>query len=298
MKVVITGASGFVGRNLSKYLKEKGNEIEALSLRSDQWTFSEDANALIHLAGKAHDTRNISASEEYFKINTELTQKVFDKFLDSNIRDFIYFSSVKATADTVENILDENNINSPQTPYGKSKLAAEKYILSKNIPAEKRVLIVRPCMIHGPGNKGNLNLLYKILQKGIPWPLAVFENKRSFLSIDNLNFLIYEMLKNKNVSAGVYNFSDDQSLSTNDLIKIIANASGKKASLLYIPKNIILGIAKLGDFFRLPLNSERVKKLTESYVVTNEKIKHAIGIKNLPVSARDGITNTISSFKK
>ncbi len=297
MKITITGASGFVGSNLSKYLEDKGNVVGKLSLRNPDWILNKNADVIIHLAGKAHDTANTSADDEYFKVNRDLTIQLFEEFLNSEIRDFIYFSSVKATADTIIGILDENHSSDPQTPYGKSKLQSEKYLLSKTLPAGKRVFIIRPCMIHGPGNKGNLNLLYKVVEKGIPWPLADFDNKRSFLSIDNLNFLIERIVSDQNIKSGIYNFSDDQALSTNDLVKIIANTSGKKERLLKIPKHLISMVAKTGDFFKLPLNSERLKKLTENYIVSNQKIKTALKIDSLPITAEEGMKKTIESFK-
>lgn len=297
MKITITGATGFVGQNLSEYLEEKGNIIDKLSLRKPHFSLQKDADAVIHLAGKAHDTANTSADDEYFKVNTDLTIKLFEDFLNSYIGDFIYFSSVKATADTIIGILDENHLSDPKTPYGKSKLKAENYLLSKALPSGKRVFIIRPCMIHGPGNKGNLNLLYKMVEKGIPWPLADFENLRSFLSIDNLNFLIERIVSEKSIKSGIYNFSDDQALSTNDLVKIIANTSGKKERLLKIPKHLISFVAKTGDYLKLPLNSERLKKLTENYIVSNQKIKTALNINSLPVSAEEGMKKTIESFK-
>ena len=296
MNIIITGATGFVGKNLSKFLKEKGHHISPLSLRK-AWELDQNAEAIIHLAGKAHDTKNTSAEKEYFEINTELTKKLFEEFLNTTAQDFIYFSSVKATADTVEGFLDENHKSNPQTPYGKSKLYAEEYLLSQKLPENKRLFIIRPCMIHGPGNKGNLNLLYKFVQKGIPYPLAAFENKRSFLSIDNLNFLILEMLSNKNVGSGIYNFADDEVLSTNELVKLIANTSGKKEKLWKISSKLISATAKMGDVMKLPLNSERLKKLTENYWVSNQKIKNALGIDQLPVSASEGLEKTIKSFK-
>lgn len=298
MNITITGASGFVGQNLSKYLKDQGNSIVALSLRNENWTLEKNADAIIHLAGKAHDTSNTSDSESYFKINRDLTIVVFKEFLISDSKDFFYFSSVKATADTVGRVLDENFRSDPKTAYGKSKLEAENYLLRQNLPDGKRLFIIRPCMIHGPGNKGNLNLLYKFVEKGIPWPLASFENQRSFLSIDNLNFLILKILQNKEISSGIYNFADDQSLSTNDLVKIIANVSGKKEKLWKLNATLISGLAKFGDFMKLPLNSERLKKLTESYVVSNDKIKTSLGLSKLPVSSKEGLEKTIKSFQK
>src|SRR5690606_13145229 len=270
MKIIITGATGFVGQNLSIYLQEQQIHTYSVSLRNPAWTTEIDttADAIIHLAGKAHDTSNTSVADEYFKVNRDLTIALFDEFLKSDINDFFFFSSVKAVADTVDGVLYEDVLPTAVTPYGKSKLDAENYLLNQELPVGKRLFIIRPCMIHGPGNKGNLNLLYKLVEKGIPWPLAAFENQRSFLSIYNLCFLIHQMLLNKKVPSGIYHFADDKSISTNQLIKIISKASGKKTKLWTISSSLIKNIAKIGDKIKLPLNSERLKKLTESYVVS------------------------------
>ncbi|KQT17900.1 dehydratase [Chryseobacterium sp. Leaf404] len=295
MKITITGITGFVGKNLSEFLTENSCDVSGLSLRSN-WLFPQDASAVIHLAGKAHDTAKTSDEQEYFRINTDLSIQLFDQFIKSDAKDFFYFSSVKATADTVEGILDENHISDPKTPYGKSKMEAENYVLSKTLPAGKRLFVIRPCMIHGPGNKGNLNLLYKVVEKGLPWPLAAFHNQRSFLSIDNLNYLMFEMLKNNNVTSGIYNFADDDSISTNELIEVINSVVGKKPKLWNISRNFIEKTAAFGDKFKLPLNSERLKKLTESYVVSNKKIKYALGIESLPVKVKEGLQITLKTF--
>lgn len=299
MKVVITGISGFVGQNLSVYLKDRNIDVKGLSLRNINWKneLDKSCNAIIHLAGKAHDTSNTSSPEEYFKVNRDLTIELFNEFLNSDIQDFFYFSSVKAVADTVDGILDENVNANPLTPYGKSKMEAEEFLMRQKLPESKRLFIIRPCMIHGPGNKGNLNLLYKIVEKGLPWPLAAFENKRSFLSIDNLSYMIFEMLNHKEIVSGVYNFADDKSISTNQLVEIIAKSCGKKAKLWNIPHLLIINIAKIGDKIKLPLNSERLKKLTESYEVSNQKIKSALGIEKLPLTAEEGLEKTIKSFR-
>lgn len=300
MKTIITGASGFVGQNLSVHLIQNKYEVQKLSLRNMNWKNHLDphSDAIIHLAGKAHDTQNTSTPDQYFQINRDLTISLFDVFLDSSIQDFFYFSSVKAVADTVADVLVEDVVPSPKSPYGKSKLEAEQYIMSKELPEGKRVFIIRPCMIHGPGNKGNLNLFYNVVKKGIPYPLASFHNERSFLSIDNLNFLIASLLINKSIASGIYNFADDVHISTNELVTVIAEVLGKKPRFLYFPKKIIRGIAKGGDLVKFPLNSENLKKLTENYKVSNTKIKNALKIENLPVSSRDGLKKTINSFNK
>ncbi|MHA6280403.1 NAD-dependent epimerase/dehydratase family protein [Salinimicrobium sp. CAU 1759] len=297
MKVIITGASGFVGQNLIRYFEEKGKQTIPLSMRKSDWkkNFPKSAAAVIHLAGKAHDTANTSSEETYYQVNTGLTRQVFEAYLESDIPDFIYLSSVKAVADTVEDVLTEKEEPLPSTPYGKSKLRAEEYLLSRSLPPGRRLFILRPCMIHGPGNKGNLNLLYKTASKGIPWPLGAFDNRRSFCSMDNLAFITGELLKNKDIPSGIYNIADEEAISTIDLIKVIAAARGKKARILNVPAGLIKNISKAGDIFNLPLNSERLKKLTESYVVDNSKIKKAVG-KPLPLKTREGLLKTIKSF--
>lgn len=300
MKISITGASGFVGQNLEIYLREKKYNVKNLSLRKENWANNVDQEsvAIIHLAGKAHDTANTSVDEEYFKINRDLTIQLCDLFLKSDIRDFFYFSSVKSVADSVENILIEDIVGAPFTPYGKSKLEAEQYLLNQILPEGKRLFIIRPCMIHGPGNKGNLNLLYKVVEKGLPWPLAAFHNRRSFLSIDNLCYLLLLIIENEELVSGVYNFADDETLSTNELVTLISDSLEKKPKLWNIPVGLVKAAVKLGDVLPLPLNSERLKKLTESYVVSNKKIKNALGIEKLPLTAIEGLEKTIKSFSK
>ncbi len=290
--IFITGSSGFVGTYLKKYLNK---EYTFTDFIRSQTKIEISEEIVIHLAGIAHDLRKVSTEIDYFEINTELTKTVFDAFLTSNAKVFITLSSVKAVADEVDGVLTEEYIPNPITHYGKSKLLAEQYILSKEIPEGKRVYILRPCMIHGPGNKGNLNLLYKLVSKGIPWPLGAFDNKRSFCSIDNLMFIIKELINREDIPSGVYNVADDEALSTNEVISLLAESQNRKPKIWILPKCLIKAFAKLGDLLRLPLTTERLQKLTVSYVVSNQKINSAIA-KNLQVSAKDGLLKTFNSF--
>jgi nucleoside-diphosphate-sugar epimerase len=298
MKIVITGSSGFVGCNLINFFNLSLNELSMLNLRNLNWKseIDFDATAIIHLAGKAHDVKNSSKPEDYFEINTKLTQDLFDAFLASNCRDFIFFSSVKAVTDKGEEVVTEETLLNPKTAYGQSKLQAEEYILSNTIPVGKRVFIIRPSMIHGPGNKGNLNLLFQLVSKGFPWPLGAFQNQRSFCSIDNVCYVIDQILKRQDIPSGVYNIADDDNVSTNELIESIAVSTNRKARILHISKKLIYTIIKIGDVLHLPLNTERLDKLTENFVVSNTKIKDALGIEKLPVSAKEGLVRTIKSF--
>jgi nucleoside-diphosphate-sugar epimerase len=292
MNIFLTGAGGFVGNSIKKYLSHLFQFSDFN--RQEQIKIKEEI--VLHLAGIAHDLKKVSKPDVYYQINTELTKKVFDAFLDSEAKVFIVLSSVKAVADVIQFELTEEYIPNPKTHYGKSKLLAEEYILSKVIPQGKRVYILRPCMIHGPGNKGNLNLLYKIVSKGLPWPLGAFKNKRSFCSIDNLCFIINKLIENDQISSGIYNIADDVPLSTNELINLISETQNKNYHIWNVPKFLINRFAKIGDVLKLPLNSERLLKLTESYIVSNNKIKNAIN-KPFPLSSREGLIKTLNSFK-
>ena len=292
MSIYLTGASGFVGKNLITNFN-KDFDIKK-HIRGSEFLIKQ--NTVIHLAGKAHDLKNISNKDEYYKVNTELTKQIFDSFLISDSSVFIMLSSVKAVADNVVGILNEDCEPNPKTHYGKSKLLAESYILSKKIPNNKRVYILRPCMIHGPNNKGNLNLLYNLVSKRIPWILGSFQNKRSYCSIDNLLFIINELIKNNTIPSGVYNVADDEYLSTNEIISLISNSNNQKPIIFNLSPFIVKFIAKIGDIVPLPLNSERFKKLTESYMVSNEKLKKYIA-KELPLTSKEGVIKTLKSFK-
>lgn len=296
MKVLVTGASGFMGKNLiAALVRDRELIISSIKARLLDFENTINEDIVIHLAGLAHDLKNTVDINEYYEVNTELTKKIFDAFLSSNARVFIWISSVKAVADKLNGQLTEDYVPNPVSHYGKSKLLAEQYIQSKYIPANKRVYVLRPCMIHGPGNKGNLNLLYRIISKGVPWPLGLFENKRSFCSIDNICFVIEELIKRNDIPSGVYNVADSMPVSTNEIVRIIADSKNKKPIILNIPKFVINTISKISDFLHLPLNSERLQKLTETYLVSNKKLLMALG-KDLPVSSIDGLNKTFQSF--
>ncbi len=308
MKILITGVHGFVGSNLVKALSKEhtiyGLDIVSPEKEGVEKTYSwadldagqvPEVDGIVHLAGKAHDTKNQAAADVYFKVNRDLTIKMFDYFLSSSARMFVFFSTAKAAADRVEGVLTEDVVPAPVGPYGESKIAAEKYIL-EHMPSDKQVYIFRPCMIHGPGNKGNLNLLYNVVRKGIPWPLGAFENRRTFTSVENICFAVNGVLT-KDVPSGIYNMGDDEALSTNELIEEICKSLGKKAHIWRLPKGLMNGVANVGGWLHLPLNPERLRKLTENYISSNAKIKKALGVERMPVDAREGLKVTLESFR-
>lgn len=309
MNILITGINGFVGGNLAKewgqYYTIYGLDIIQTYKVGVDRTFAWDEldeipkiNAVVHLAGKVPDSDDTSDAKSYFDVNMGLTKKIFDWFLQSDTETFVFFSSVKAVADVVHgDKLTEDVVPEVSGPYCESKIKAEEYILSKKSEYErkgKRVYIVRPAMIYGPGDRGKINLLYGIVRLGIPWPLGAYENKRSFCSIDNITFVVEQLIITDRAESGIYHVCDDEVISTNELIEAMYEAIGKKAKIWHMPKIVVDKIAKVGTVLRLPINSFRLQKLTENYVVSNEKVKTALGIDNMPVSTEDGIEKTIN----
>ena len=288
MKFLITGAYGFVGTNLCRYLVEKGHECHALDLPDARraevpyasfysWDDLEklpEVDAVVHLAGKAHDLKKVSSPQSYFDVNVGLTQKIFTAMGDKAKR-FIYFSSIKAV--------------DGDTPYAQSKREAERWL-------DGRAIVLEPAMIHGPGNKGNLNLLVKVVKKGIPWPLAASENRRSFTSIGNICAVV-EALAERGAN-GTYPVCDDMPVSTNRLIELIAEAYGKKARLWKMPRWIMRMVASVGSALHLPLNRERLGKLTEDSVVDNSTLRVALGWQKMPVDAEEGLKTTLAEFAR
>ena len=314
LRILITGINGFVGTNFTNSwfrnhkifgldIHQPGKEGVERIYGWDELSKVPPVDAIVHLAGKAHDTKNRSEAQVYFDVNTRLTQKIFDYFLQSDARTFIFFSSVKAAADSVPgDVLTEDVIPSPVGPYGESKIRAEEYILNKlsvvsSQYSDKRVYILRPCMIHGPGNKGNLNLLYSVVKNGIPWPLGAYENSRSFCSIGNISYVVEQLIVKENIESGIYHVGDDEPLSTNELIRLISESVGKKSHIWRLPKGLMNAIAAFGGALKLPLNKERLRKLTENYVVSNAKIKQALGIDKMPLSANEWMRKTLDSFR-
>lgn len=281
MKILITGSHGFVGTHLVKAL-EGQHEILRWNILSDDPL--PEVDVVIHLAGKAHDTKHTTVAEEYSRVNTELTKKLYDQFLLSSAQKFIFFSSIKA--------------QDGDTPYAISKQKAEEYLMKNDafrIKRNKEVCILRPCMIYGTGMKGNLPLLIKVMKVGIPWPLAAFENQRSFASVDNVTYVV-EALLTRDVASGIYPICDDEPMSTNELVMLICQCLGRKCRMWSVPRGLVRLLARVGDVVRLPLNSERLRKLTENYVVDNQAIKTALKIPRMPVGIREGMKQSIQEM--
>lgn len=296
MKIAIIGATGFIGQNLLKALPE----ADSVSLRNEGWKLQVAiSSVIINLVGKAHDHKGTATEQDYFYANVDLVKDVFNSFMDSSASLLIHISSL-ASIEEFEAVdpLKETDDCNPISLYGKSKRAAEKWLIEQELPSTKKLIILRPPMVHGSGDKGNLALLYKLLSKGIPYPLSSFDNNRSFISIDNFSFFIQKIIeKQGELESGIYHIADNESVSTKEIIKIIKNITDRRVPSIAIPKFLVKGIAKIGDIIPIPLNSSKLKKMTSDLLVSTRKIKQALGIDQLPLTAKEGLEKTIKSFE-
>ena len=307
-RIFITGVSGFIGVNLIKYLGAHDNfilfghsrnvakakiQLSGLPIELIETYSSEIFNKLkidtvVHLAGIAHDLSNQYKPSDYYQVNCENTKIIFNEFIKSKAKKFVFLSSIKAAVDVSLQPVDEIIQPAPVTDYGKSKLKAEEYIQSVNLEDGKRAYIFRPCMIHGHGNKGNLNLLYRYAKTGLPYPFGAFRNQRSFLSMDNLNF-IFQAFLNKDIPSGIYHLADDGMISTKDLFQLIGSEIGNKPIVWNLPSKLVESL------FSLIGKRATLRKLTEDMMVSNQKLLQYIE-QPLPVKMSDGLKKTIHSF--
>ncbi len=311
MHIFLTGGTGFVGQAIIKYFNVNHPDwkIFAISraennpiLKNVQWLTGHqdfgqiiDENSIksvIHLAGKAHDTKNTSKAEEYFEVNYGITKKLFDAFASSNASKFIFLSSIKAVGDDQAYITNALDLSEPQTPYAKSKREAEKYIQNFNLSSGKSFYILRPTLIYGPSVKGNLATLVKFARKGLPYPFEAFENKRSYLSLNNLCHIFIKLVEN-GYNSMTLNIANEDAISTKELMSIIFGSIEKKPPRLYFPPFLIKAIASLGNHLPLPLNTEKLNKITSSFVVDTAEMTTKLGF-SLPETTR----GTISSITK
>jgi len=301
MKVLVLGGdTGFLGSHLSRKLKDPF-QCKFVSMRNLNWMDDGfTADCIINLVGKAHDFTGATAEKDFYYANFELAKKAFQLFASSQANVFIHISSLAAIEEIESSkSLSENAVYNSVSAYGKSKQAAEEWLMQQYLPSDKKLIILRPPMVHGAGDKGNLNQLYKLVSKGIPYPLVRFKNKRSFLSIDNFCFFIEQIiLQNAKMSTGIYHLADDETLSSNEIVTVMKQETGLKVPCFPLPKRVIRWLSKLGDHSKLPLNTWRLKKLTSNLVVSNKKIKLALAIQRLPKTAKQGLRETIRSFKQ
>ncbi len=302
INVAIAGSTGFLGKNLSEYLVERGFNVVPLFTRVLDWDTNhrnQNIDIIINLIGKAHDHENKATEIEYYNANVKMAAQLYTFYENSSASLFIHISSMAAVTEIESDvIITESTLPYPFSTYGRTKLMGEQVLIAANLSGNKKLVILRPTMIHGPGDKGNLSVLYKIISKKIPYPLGAYKNERSFLNIENFCFAIKKIIQDKEkINSVLYNISDDEPLSTEQIIRTIGKITKKRISIMAIPKFIVETVAFLGDYLKLPLNRTRLKKMSRNLVVSNQKFKQSFDIDKMPQDAQKGLNDTVQEFK-
>ena len=262
MKILITGATGFIGTQLSETLANSGHQVRATarSVAPNSSTTREivtcdlesadnldhlttGCDAIVHLAGRAHVMADDPATSEslYRSANVDVTKKLAQSASRTGVKRIILMSSVKVNGEstTIDSPFTSQNTPNPQDPYGRSKTQAEQALWEVSSTSGLEGVVIRPPLVYGPGVRANFASLIGIVNRGIPLPLGSIQNKRSFVSIDNLINCIATALQSSNASGQTFLVSDGNDLSTPELIRSIASALHKSPMLIPFPPALL-----------------------------------------------------------
>jgi len=285
--LLVTGSSGFVGKELLKSLSTKYN-IRPISLRSvsvEDVDFN-DIDCVLHLAGMAHQMQKIDP-QIYFDVNRDLTLKLASKAKSSGVRGFVFISSVKVYGDANSNeVQNELSACSPNDPYGQSKFEAELGLGKLDDPTFS-VAIIRAPLVYGSGVKGNLSRIMKLVKMLPVLPLGGVGNERSMVYVGNLIALIDKVIDTN--SNGVFIAGDQKPHSTSRLVELIANNLGKKVINFKLP-SFLVNAARL-------IAPGLVSRLFDSYIIDNKNTNALLSFKP-PYTFEQGIMEMVIDFKK
>jgi len=325
-RILITGGSGFLGMHLVRFFSQKGFRIRAtFNTRkpndtttgqvewakvdyissSQAWNnLIKDVDCVIHLIGRAHVFKESGQRDlrKFREINVYPTQALAESCLHSRkIKRFVFISSVSTVCSSSTQPINELSPCRPETGYGMSKLEAEN-LLKETLQDKISWCILRPAMIYGPEDPGNMRRLIELVRMGLPLPLANVHNARSFLYIGNLLEIMAKVLDHDNAKFKTYLVSDDESISTPELIRMIAKMLNKKVLIFPFPVVILRLMGKFGSLLEkkmnisIGINAYSVDRLIGSLVVDNSSIKHDLDLQ-MPYSFYDGIKQTLSNWR-
>lgn len=301
--ILLTGASGFVASHLMPKLLPYWSVLAAVRSNADQLPAKVNAvnvgdidgntdwhpalsgiDTVIHLAARAHILQEQAADPEaeFLKVNTQGTVNLVKQAIASGVKHFVFISSIGAMTSQTDHILTESFPCQPDTPYGRSKLLAEQQLISLANQSNMSWTILRPPLVYGPGNPGNMERLIKLVKLGLPLPFGKVKNRRSFIFVGNLVDAIASTVNNPKAINQIFLVSDGQDLSTPELIQNIALNLDQPYNLLPVPPSLLKLAGKLGDTAQklskksLPLTTSTVDRLLGSLVVDSSHIQKTL----------------------
>ncbi len=302
MNILITGATGFISSHLIPILKLQNWHVVAATRKpktfarnieervieeinsNTNWTQAlKGIDCVIHLAGRAHILQQASNLEaEFFAVNTAGTANLVKQAITAGVKHFIFISSIGAIASQSQQPLTETTPCQPDTPYGRSKLQAEKAVIERCSSSSMDWTIFRPTLVYGRGNPGNMERLIRLVNLGLPLPLGLANNRRSFVYVGNLVDAVALSLVRPQARNQIFNISDGEDISTPELITKIAQNLGKSCKLIPVPPSFLKIAGRIGDLGQnvtnksLPLNTAIIERLLGSLVVDSSKIRNTL----------------------
>lgn len=300
---MITGATGFVGRNLIERSLSGGYRVRMCSRKQDfdipydielyltgdisnntEWYEAvQGVDVVIHTAARVHVMADsaVDPLTEFRSVNVAGTLNLAQQAAEAGVKRFIFISSIKVNGE--ETLLGspfkEEGFLIPTDPYGLSKYEAEKCLLNLAKKTDMEVVIIRPPLVYGPGVKANFASMMKWINKGVPLPFGSIHNQRSFVALDNLVSFIIHCIDHPQVANEIFLISDGEDVSTTELLRKVAKAFGKKALLIPIPVWLMTSAAKLVG------KSDVANRLFGSLQVDSSKARELLGWK--PVITMD-----------
>lgn len=328
MLILVTGATGFIGKHLVKALAASGHAVRAALRRQDSamllpagvdgivlgdlsgpvdWGPAlRGVRTIVHLAGRAHVLRQTDRAEDelYRAVNVFGTQTLAEAAARVGVERLILVSSSRAIGDESplgERWSEETPCN-PRDAYGRSKLEAERVVEAIFRRTGLDVVILRPPVVYGAGVGAYVYELFRLIHRGIPLPFRLVRNRRSFLYVGNLVDAIQRVIEAPEARGQLFHVADGEDLSTVELVRYIARAIGRPARLVPVPVAFLRTAARLGDLLQraahiaLPINSENVSRILASLSLETTKIRSLLGW-TPPWTVEDGLTATAHWFK-
>jgi UDP-glucose 4-epimerase len=309
MIILVTGATGFIGNKLCQALSKRGDIVVAVARRqvnidnnitlinkvlskdTDWQDCLKDIDVVIHLAGRAHVMNDVSENpyQAYADINIDVTKQLAEQAALFGVKRFIYLSSIKVNGERTKDVaFSEAHSPQPEDDYGKTKFKAEKALNKIAIDTGIEVVIIRPPLVYGEGVKANFKSLIKLAQLNIPLPFGAIRNKRSLIYIENIIDFILLCTHHPNAANQTFLISDDEDVSTSQLIKHIKDASGKRPLFIPVPQSW------LSILFKLMGKSSLSDRLFGNLQVDITKAKTLLNWKP-PYSVKVGVAKTVSN---